>query len=89
MHLGSGSGASVAERPQSAARNFGFSIGTDFIASPLHCFVRPALIGSATDQWLSVGTFSPSGLPRPILGMLNHPPNLRGLAFPMGRTSKA
>ena len=29
-----------AQRPQSAVRDFGFSIGTDFIASPLHCFVR-------------------------------------------------
>ena len=31
----------MAERPQSAARDLGLSIKTDFIASPLHRFVRP------------------------------------------------
>ena len=32
--------ATLAERPQSAARDLGLSIRTDFIASPLHCLVR-------------------------------------------------
>jgi hypothetical protein len=31
----------MVEREQSAARDLGFSIGTDCIASPLHCVVRP------------------------------------------------
>jgi hypothetical protein len=34
----------MAERWQSAARDLGLSIGSDFIASPLHCVVRPACI---------------------------------------------
>jgi hypothetical protein len=41
------SGIDFGERRQSAARDLGLSIRTDFIASPLHCIVRPDLsVGS-------------------------------------------
>ena len=51
-------GFSLAEHLRSAARDLGLSIGTDFIASPLHRFVRPGHFFSLT-LWASLCFGSP------------------------------
>ena len=54
--------ASCAEREQSAARDLGLSIGTDFIASPLHCVVRPAGSGHQPSR-LMIQPFATASIP--------------------------